>query len=196
MASREENPTRRSKEGVAIGATILVLIVVVAAVAYNVLAPQAQPGSGLGQAAGSAEQQMAPDFAVAGNDGAEVQLSDFRGQPVVLNFWASTCGPCQSEMPGFQQAWQRYGDQIAFMMVDVPGFNGETTARAQELVASKGYGFPVYFDTDGSAAAAYGVTSIPRTCFIDAEGRIVAAAAGALDEASLDQGIDLLLSGA
>lgn len=191
-ASIAANSTRRSKEGLLIGATILVIVVVAAIIAYNALAPQVEPGGGVGQSSSSTELQTAPDFTVVSNDGAEVQLSDFRGQPVVLNFWASTCGPCQGEMPGFQQAWQQYGDRMAFMMVDIPGFNGETPTRAQQFIESNGYGFPVYFDTDGSAAAAYGINSIPRTYFINADGRIAAAATGALSEERLAEGLNLL----
>ncbi len=126
-------------------------------------------------------------------DGTLTQLSQLKGAPVVLNFWASTCGPCQSEMPGFQAAFKQYGDQLQFMMVDIPGFNGETVERAKRFLQDNSYTFPAYFDTQGRAAAAFGLSSLPRTYFIDAQGAVVASAAGALDEQVLQEGIDLLL---
>ena len=168
-----------------------------AAIAYNALAGAEGPGANLqGSQQSSAAQQanpLAPDFEVEAADGTLVQLSQLKGTPVVLNFWASTCGPCQSEMPGFQAAFKQYGDQLQFMMVDIPGFNGETVERAKRFLQDNSYTFPAYFDTQGRAAAAFGLSSLPRTYFIDAQGAVVASAAGALDEQALQEGIDLLL---
>lgn len=197
MGSKQGTEQKRSKEGLAIGLTILVVVVVGAAIAYNALAGAEGPGANLqGSQQSSAAQQanpLAPDFEVEAADGTLVQLSQLKGTPVVLNFWASTCGPCQSEMPGFQAAFKQYGDQLQFMMVDIPGFNGETVERAKRFLQDNSYTFPAYFDTQGRAAAAFGLSSLPRTYFIDAQGAVVASAAGALDEQVLQEGIDLLL---
>ncbi len=197
MGSKQGTEQKRSKEGLAIGLTILVVVVVGAAIAYNALAGAEGPGANLqGSQQSSAAQQanpLAPDFEVEAADGTLTQLSQLKGAPVVLNFWASTCGPCQSEMPGFQAAFEQYGDQLQFMMVDIPGFNGETVERAKRFLQDNSYTFPAYFDTQGRAAAAFGLSSLPRTYFIDAQGAVVASAAGALDEQVLQEGIDLLL---
>ncbi len=197
MGSKQGTEQKRSKEGLAIGLTILVVAVVGAAIAYNALAGAEGPGANLqGSQQSSAAQQanpLAPDFEVEAADGTLTQLSQLKGAPVVLNFWASTCGPCQSEMPGFQAAFKQYGDQLQFMMVDIPGFNGETVERAKRFLQDNSYTFPAYFDTQGRAAAAFGLSSLPRTYFIDAQGAVVASAAGALDEQVLQEGIDLLL---
>lgn len=197
MGSKQGTEQKRSKEGLAIGLTILVVVVVGAAIAYNALAGAEGPGANLqGSQQSSAAQQanpLAPDFEVEAADGTLVQLSQLKGTPVVLNFWASTCDPCQSEMPGFQAAFKQYGDQLQFMMVDIPGFNGETVERAKRFLQDNSYTFPAYFDTQGRAAAAFGLSSLPRTYFIDAQGAVVASAAGALDEQVLQEGIDLLL---
>ncbi len=197
MGSKQGTEQKRSKEGLAIGLTILVVVVVGAAIAYNALAGAEGPGANLqGSQQSSAAQQanpLAPDFEVEAADGTLTQLSQLKGAPVVLNFWASTCGPCQSEMPGFQAAFKQYGDQLQFMMVDMPGFNGETVERAKRFLQDNSYTFPAYFDTQGRAAAAFGLSSLPRTYFIDAQGAVVASAAGALDEQVLQEGIDLLL---
>ncbi len=197
MGSKQGTEQKRSKEGLAIGLTILVVVVVGAAIAYNALAGAEGPGANLqGSQQSSAAQQanpLAPDFEVEAADDTLTQLSQLKGAPVVLNFWASTCGPCQSEMPGFQAAFKQYGDQLQFMMVDIPGFNGETVERAKRFLQDNSYTFPAYFDTQGRAAAAFGLSSLPRTYFIDAQGAVVASAAGALDEQVLQEGIDLLL---
>ena len=197
MGSKQGTEQKRSKGGLAIGLTILVVVVVGAAIAYNALAGAEGPGANLqGSQQSSAAQQanpLAPDFEVEAADGTLTQLSQLKGAPVVLNFWASTCGPCQSEMPGFQAAFKQYGDQLQFMMVDIPGFNGETVERAKRFLQDNSYTFPAYFDTQGRAAAAFGLSSLPRTYFIDAQGAVVASAAGALDEQVLQEGIDLLL---
>lgn len=197
MGSKQGTEQKRSKEGLAIGLTILVVVVVGAAIAYNALAGAEGPGANLqGSQQSSAAQQanpLAPDFEVEAADGTLTQLSQLKGAPVVLNFWASTCGPCQSEMPGFQAAFEQYDDQLQFMMVDIPGFNGETVERAKRFLQDNSYTFPAYFDTQGRAAAAFGLSSLPRTYFIDAQGAVVASAAGALDEQVLQEGIDLLL---
>lgn len=203
-----------SKKGLAIGVVLLVVVIAAAAIAYQALAPAASRDSGQittsaasssavrGESASSgaassssaAAAAAAPDFTVTDGEGVQASLSQFRGAPVVVNFWASTCGPCQREMPEFQKAFEQHGDQVQFMMVDIPGFNGETEARAKRFIADNGYTFPVFFDSDGDAAVTYGLTSIPRTLFIDAEGNIVANGAGMLDEASLRRGMDMLLS--
>lgn len=126
-------------------------------------------------------------------DGAQVRLSDLKGKPVVLNFWASTCGPCKGEMPEFQKAFERYGDRIQFVMLNVPDFNGETRERAMQLIEQRSYTFPVYFDSSSQAQIQYGVSSIPRTYFISSEGKISAYAAGAIDSTTLQRGIEMIL---
>ncbi len=135
----------------------------------------------------------APDFTVVNWDGEDVKLSDLFGKPIVLNFWASGCGPCRNEMPDFQAAYEKYGDDVQFMMVNYIGFFGETVDSAKEFVNGQEYTFPVYFDTDNSAAATYGIYSIPQTFFIDKHGEIVAYAQGMIDETSLEKGIGMIL---
>ena len=95
-------------------------------------------------------------------------------------------------MPEFQKAFETYGDEIQFMMVDIPSFNGESEQRAKNFIASNGYSFPVFFDSADDAAMKYGLSSIPRTFFLDAQGNVVASGAGMLDAASLEQGISML----
>ena len=135
----------------------------------------------------------APDFTVTDRDGNPVKLSELRGKPVVLNFWASWCGPCKSEMPAFEQAYRTYGESIRFMLVNATDGSRETVETARTYVDGQGYTFPIYFDTTMEASIAYGASSIPLTIFIDAEGNLVAYGAGALDAATLQRGIDMIL---
>ena len=135
----------------------------------------------------------APDFTVYDAQGNACKLSDFRGKPVILNFWASWCGPCQMEMPDIEKAWQKYGEEIHFLIVDLTDGSQETVEKASEYIAQQGYTFPVYYDTAMEGAYAYGVTGIPVTYFLDAEGNFVAYYQSAMSESILQQGIDLLL---
>ena len=140
-----------------------------------------------------AEPMMAPDFIVLDREGAEVSLSDFIGKPVILNFWASWCGPCKSEMPEFEAAYQKYREEIQFMMVNLTDGSRETVETAAEYIAGEGYTFTVFFDTESDAAISYGATSIPVTYFVDAEGHLVAYGSGALSGEILQSGMEMIL---
>ena len=138
------------------------------------------------------ELVMAPDFTVYDADGNAVNLSDFIGKPVVVNFWASWCGPCKMEMPDFDEKYQENGEKVHFLMVNMTDGFQETLEKAKKFVEESGYTFPVYYDTDMDAAMTYGVNSIPSTYFIDAEGHAIARAAGMIDAETLQYGIQMI----
>jgi len=135
---------------------------------------------------------FAPDFTVYDAEGNPVKLSDFRGKPVILNFWASWCPPCKAEMPDFQKEYEAQGQDVQFLIVNMTDGNRETVETASAYIAQQGYTFPVFFDTHYTAANAYQVRSIPATYFIDAQGYVVAQFTGALTHEQLQQGISLV----
>ena len=190
----------KAKKVIVVVALVFLVVMIGATVLYRLLGGGGAAGqlSGTESSAGpeaSASQEPvdAPDFTVYDREGNPVRLSDYAGKPVVLNFWASWCPPCKSEMPDFEEACAQYGGDIHFMMVNSTDGSRETVDTASAYLADNGYTFPAYFDTDFEASTAYGVTGLPTTFFIDSEGYLVAYARGALNAETLQTGIDMLL---
>ena len=138
------------------------------------------------------ELKLAPDFTVYDLDGNEVHLSDYFGKPIIVNFWASWCGPCKMEMPDFDAAYAVYKDDIVFLIVNMTDGSRETVDKASAFIADSGYSFPVYYDTDYSAAITYSVSSLPTSYFLNEKGELVAHAKGAIDADTLQRGIDMI----
>ncbi|MCR5135255.1 MAG: TlpA family protein disulfide reductase [Clostridiales bacterium] len=215
-------------------AALLVVVLAGAMIAYNVLAPGVEKSGNAGDSvpaavdtdengnteagntggdadadssadAGNGDTAAAPDFTVYDADGNKVALSDFKGEPVVVNFWASWCPPCKAELPDFEAAYQEVGikeaadadgadsdsaEAVRFLMVNLTDGQRETLDTAGKFIADEGYTFPVYFDTDLDAAYTYGINSIPMTMFIDADGNVQDYAIGMIDEQTLRSGIE------
>ena len=131
---------------------------------------------------------IAPDFTMLDMEGNEVTLASFFGKPIVLNFWASWCGPCKMEMPEIQKFYDKYGQEIHFLLVSVD----DSLDAAKTFISDSGYTFPVYFDTTSVGAYTYGASSIPLTFFIDAQGNLTAYYMGAMSESILQQGVDMI----
>jgi peroxiredoxin len=128
--------------------------------------------------------QLAPNFTLQFADGRKTQLSDWQGQPVVLNFWATWCAPCREEMPEFVAAYDRYQDDGLVIV----GVNAqESASQAAGFMGDFGMAFPVALDTRGDVQQLYNVRGLPTTVFIDREGRIVERWAGLLSAAALEE---------
>ena len=140
----------------------------------------------------SENKNLAPNFTVFDLEGNEVNLTDFFGKPIIVNFWASWCGPCKMEMPDFDAAYTTYKDEIEFLMVNMTDGSRETLEKASSFIADSEYTFPVYYDTEYSAAITYSVSSLPTTYFINADGELIAHARGAIDADTLQKGIDMI----
>lgn len=131
----------------------------------------------------------APDFEFYDKDEGSYMLSDFYGKPIVLNFWASWCGPCVNEMPSLQKAYEEYGNEVEFIIVNLTGWEQDST-DGKYYISYKGYTFPAYYDLKGTASQIYGFDSIPQTFFIDKEGNIASRHVGTISYSRLESEIE------
>jgi|LSQX01.3.fsa_nt_gb thiol-disulfide isomerase/thioredoxin len=179
---------------VIIGIAAFVLLLLLATLGYNLFAPKySQQDDSLSNSS-QAEKNVAPDFTVQDASGTDVSLSDFKGEPVVLNFWASWCPPCKAEMPDYEKMYQEYSPKgVVFMMVNLTDGDRETTDRAKQFLNDNNYTFPAYFDTTLSAADAYEIYAIPKSIFIDQDGNVVNTYETMIDEAIIKENIEKLL---
>lgn len=198
----------KGKKILVLAALIFLVVMVSATVIYRLLgsglaagqlAPagvsQGPVGSGDPEASATPEAVQAPDFTVYDGQGQPVRLSDYEGKPVVLNFWASWCPPCKSEMPDFHEAYQQLGNEVQFLMVNATDGSRETVDTATSFIEEQGYTFPVLFDTQSEAAMAYGAYALPTTFFINGQGQVAAYAQGAIDADTLQRGIEMIHPG-
>lgn len=120
-------------------------------------------------AASSMEGQPAPDFALKSATGENMRLSEYRGDIVMINFWATWCGPCRQEMPLLDELYGRY-QRVGFRLL---GVNIDDDAnRAMQMVKELGVGFPVLFDSRKEVSKLYDVEAMPVTLLLDREGTV------------------------
>lgn len=124
--------------------------------------------------------ELAPDFALANARNPEriVRLSDFRGTPVVLNWYASWCGPCKREIPDFQKAYEALDGEVVFLGVNLQEDAAQAAGLLEVFVAK----YPALLDTEGEIAVHYRIQGMPTTFFIDAEGIVRSMGAGLIVE--------------
>lgn len=119
----------------------------------------------------------APDFTAELLDGTTLTLSDYKGKPVIINFWATWCGPCVKEMPAFERLKEDFGDEIGIIAVN----SGDDTETVKDFAEENGYTFPIALDEDFSISMLYPTNGIPYTVILDAEGNVTHISTGALD---------------
>jgi thiol-disulfide isomerase/thioredoxin len=112
----------------------------------------------------------APAFQLTGRNGKAIDLSQFKGQVVMINFWATWCGPCRQEMPLLEDIYKKY-KPMGFTLV---GVNVEPDAKGAEawLTKQKPVSFPIVFDTESKVSKMYNVAGMPSTVFVDRKGNI------------------------
>jgi len=124
----------------------------------------------------------APDFTLKNLDGREVSLSDYRGQVVLINLWASWCPPCRREMPSMQALYDRFSrDDFTILAVAAPNPPRETREKIETFVSDGGFTFPILLDTSRSVYSNYGTGSVPTTWIVSPEGNLSARLVGARD---------------
>ena len=126
---------------------------------------------------GSAPGQIAPEIVTVGDDGQQLRLSDYRGQVVLLNFWATWCGPCRIEMPEFEEVYTEHADE-GFAVIAVN--NAESAETVQAFREELGLSFPLAMDEDGSIQSRFGIFNYPSTFLLDREGKVLSQHFGAL----------------
>lgn len=168
-------------------AVLIVLLFFVAVRGYDYLSDRYSPEEKKDNSSPTkGEMNTAPDFSVIDMAGKAVKLSDFFGKPIILNFWATWCGPCEAELPSFEAAYQEHGDLINFLFVNLTDGSRDTVEGVKNYISDKRFSFPVYFDTLYSGAQAYSVQSIPITVIIDANGKLVDTHTGYMSENKLN----------
>ena len=203
--------------GVIVAAIALVVVLVLAFVGYRVLAPKQAETQSVAQSSQSADvsqqtqgqtqdqsqqqSQKEPlkladyDATVYTADGQPKKMTEIAaGKPLVINFWATWCPYCVQEMPDFQGIFHDYGDRISFAFVDSTDGRRETKEAAQTWLAENGLDdLPAYYDTDLDATATFGASSLPATVIVSADGNILMAKPGRINDASMRSALDTLV---
>ena len=125
-----------------------------------------------------------------GQAGGQVSLSQYQGKPVIVNFWASWCAPCQQETPLLASWYKQQHGHVVLLGLD----ENDTTANALKFAHAKGVSYPIGFDPQVTVALAYNVDGLPQTFFLNAQHRIVDHVLGAVTEAELAKGLSLMNS--
>ncbi|RME86996.1 MAG: TlpA family protein disulfide reductase [Anaerolineae bacterium] len=136
---------------------------------------------------------LAPDFTLPTLDGGEIRLAGQRGQVILLNLWASWCGPCQAEMPAMQRVYEAYREQ-GFTVLAVNATSQDHLADVQAFVARHGLTFPILLDARGEVSRLYNLRSLPTSFFIGRDGMIrEVVIGGPMSEALLRTRVEELL---
>ena len=117
--------------------------------------------------------KSAPDFELTKLDGTNVKLSDLKGKKVILNFWATWCGPCQQEMPDMEAFYKKHKDNVEILAINyTPSEKGGGVEKVSNFAKEKGITFPILLDKNIDVTTAYKVITIPTSYFIDTKGVI------------------------
>lgn len=199
-------PRSSRKTAIAI-VILLVAVIALGIVGYNMLGSSGPAAGSTPDTAGSTSSAASNATDADGNDSerteGEVVLADLNsvvydemenaydlvgianGKPLVVNFWATWCPYCIDEMPDFQSAYDAYGEQVEFAMIDAVDGTRETLDAGSAYIYENGFTFPVYYDIRRNAVKDFGVTGFPATVIFRADGSIALARAGRIDPSML-----------
>lgn len=133
----------------------------------------------------SEEGFQAPDFTLKTLEGETVTLSKNDGKPSLINLWASWCPPCKVEMPHLQEAYEKYGDQVNFHMVNLTSLDNKD--KMVKYIKDEKYTFPVLLDETGKVGEEYMAFSIPQTYIVDENGQVIEKITGAMTKEQLEE---------
>lgn len=133
--------------------------------------------------------RQATPFTMKSFDGRDVSLQELKGKPVVVNFFASWCGPCQLEAPALRDAWSEFGDRVEFVAVAVD----DSEQAAREFLKEFRLDFTAGLDSTGEIMKAYNIYGIPKTYIIDRTGVVLYEHSGVITKEDLDRAIKLIL---
>ncbi len=137
--------------------------------------------------------QPAPDFTLRTLDGGEMRLSDFRGQPVLINFWATWCAPCRIEMPEIVRAYEAHSD-AGFTVLAVNLTDQDVLEDVRVFVEEFDMTFPVLLDSAGEVSTLYGLLGLPMSIFVDREGSIARIYIGLMSGEQIDEFVGAVLA--
>jgi len=173
--------------------TLFSILVLVASAGWITFSTSGAEGTTAGKIPVPHEGFLAPDFELLDASGQSIRLSDLRGQPVLLNVWASWCAPCKAEMPAMQTVYEMYSP-AGFTILAVNATIHDDRDSVLAFAGSHGLTFPILFDLDGGASQQYRVRAMPTSFFIDREGIIRRTVfGGPMSEAQLRTEIEQLL---
>ena len=170
---------------------MVLVAIVVGGAGLGLLLAAVRSDDGTPALAGSTEPAPFSDVEFVTFDGETMTLADLRGRPVVVNFWASWCPACIAEMPDFEAVHQAFGDEVAFVGIDIQDDRDDADRLAEET----GVTYILVEDPPGDFYRAYDGIAMPTTVFITAEGEFAEKHSGILTEGSLTDKINELLEG-
>ncbi len=183
LSLEPENTASEPRRGLSLGSIVLIAGILLTAVVFGIALArqnQTQPQAG-----------PAPDFTLTTLDGETIRLSDLRGQVVVINFWASWCGPCRVEAPALQTVYERYRDRgVEFLGVAWT----DTERGARAFIAEFNQTYPNGLDLGTKLAELYRIQGVPETFIVNPDGQIVQFIMQPITEQSLSAILDRVLT--
>jgi cytochrome c biogenesis protein CcmG, thiol:disulfide interchange protein DsbE len=168
--------------GVLLGALILAGLAWSGIISFDLKPSNTSNALEIDPSAAGKIDEAADDFVLQDVSGNPVRLSELRGKAVVLNFWATWCGPCVEEMPMFQAYNQKYASDLVVLGINMQ----ESADVVKSFVADKGFTYEILMDPKGQVGQSYGVYMLPNTLFIDKDGIVRFHQVGIMNEEQFD----------